>query len=437
MTFEEATVMDGARRIWNSTRGVYRDGTGAACGVIGISRDVTELRQLEEQLRQSQKIEAVGRLASGIAHDFNNLLAIIKSYADFLVQSLAPDDSRHDDVEEIRAAADRAAALTRQLLVFSRRQEVAPAPLDLNRVVSDMERMLRPLLIHGVELRLMLEPALWPARADAGQMEQVLLNLAVNARDAMPEGGVLAIDTGNMVLDEHAARARGELRPGDYVSLAVRDTGIGMDEAVRAHIFEPFFTTKPLGQGTGLGLPTVWAIVQAAGGHVDITSAPGRGTTVRVLLPRARDDEEEPEARPRAESAAILVVDDDPQMRDTLARLLGDEGYAVRALAEPAEAMRIAARLEEPLDLVLADDLMPTMTGGALARQLATLRPDARVLLVSSAPRPESAEHHSLPPNARLVPRTASPDELLAAVREALASPPPQGAAEGGAGAMG
>ena len=420
--FEETTVVGGERRTWQATKGVYRGASGEPLGVLGISRDITELRHLEEQLRQSQKLDAVGRLAGGIAHDFNNLLAIIKSYSDFLLGSLEPDDARRDDVGEIRAAVDRAAALTRQLLVFSRKQVLTPRPLDLGSVVSELERMLRRLVFEGIELRTDLAADLWLVLADASQIEQLLLNLAVNARDAMPDGGTLVISAGNATIGEAATRGRADLRAGDYVVLSVRDSGIGMDAETASHIFEPFFTTKPPGKGTGLGLSTVYAIVEGAGGAVDVTTAPGEGTTISLYFPRLADGATRPPAAARA--GTVLLVQHDPATRERMRETLSQGGYHVLVAADGVEAMRIARTESEPIDLLLADTLMPAMSGSALARYLTMLRPATRVLLVSAGPTDATMERRLTPPNAHFLQRNAGARLLLEEVRAALAAPP-------------
>ncbi|HEY0778234.1 MAG TPA: ATP-binding protein, partial [Gemmatirosa sp.] len=386
---------------------------------IEVSRDVTARRRAEaalaareEELRQAQKMEAVGRLAGGIAHDFNNLLAAISSYAELLLDAL-PDDPEaaapgtlaavvtdaREDVREIRRAAERGATLTRQLLAFGRGQLLQTREIDLNTVVGDLGRLLNRVLGAEVELRLDLaaEPA--PVLADPGQLEQVLLNLAVNARDAMLGGGVLFIGTRHVTVPTGAAAgATGDLAPGRYVAVDVRDTGVGMDAATLARIFEPFFTTKPAGQGTGLGLAMVYGIVAQTGGRVTVDSAPGRGTTFTVYLPAlaaAAIPEPEPEPVPaRAEAprapdgagTTVLVVDDESAVRGAAARVLARRGYTVLEARDGVEALGLAERYAGPVHLLLSDVRMPGMDGRELARRFRVARPEARVLLMTGYP---------------------------------------------------
>jgi signal transduction histidine kinase len=302
---------------------------------VALAVDVTERKGLEERLRQSQRLEAVGQLAGGIAHDFNNLLTVITSYAAILLQDLDPSDAKLMDVREIAKAADRAAALTQQLLAFGRRQLLQPRVLDVNDTVSEMKNMLRRLLTADIELVTVLDPQLRAVRADPGQLEQVLMNLVVNARDAMPEGGTLTVETATVKIDAtHAGPDATAIRPGAYVQLAVSDTGHGMDDAVQARMFEPFFTTKEPGKGTGLGLSTVYGIVKQSGGHVWCHSELGRGTTFKIYLPHADAPAERPDdgvARPavRRGVESILIVEDDDGVRSVARRILSTHGYAV------------------------------------------------------------------------------------------------------------
>ena len=366
-----------------------RRGGGEPIGVGAVVLETTAMKELEAQFRQAQKMEAVGQLAGGIAHDFNNVLTAISSFSQLLLADL-PDDSPHRaDVREIRSAADRAATLTRQLLAFSRKQLLQPVALDLNEVVEGLEEMLRRLLSEDVELLCRLAPDLDLANADRGQLEQIVMNLAVNARDAMPQGGRLTIETRNADVDEAYAGRAGELVPGRYVTLSVSDTGVGMDAATQARIFEPFFTTKPAGRGTGLGLSTVFGIVKQSGGHVTVYSEPGNGTTLRIYLPR---DERASAAFPhtlRAEATlphgteTILLVEDDPAVRVVASRILSRQGYRVLEAPTPAAAEGIVAMHQGVIDLVITDLVLPGMSGRELAELLHAVEPTLKVIYMS------------------------------------------------------
>ena len=296
--------------------------------LLGTVFDMTERRRLEEQLLQSQKMEAVGRLAGGIAHDFNNLLTAVSGYSELLLTQLPEGDPRRESAEEIRQAGSRAAALTRQLLAFSRRQVLEPRVLDLNAVISGMERMLRRVIGEDVELTTALEPELWRSKADPGQIEQAILNLVVNARDAMPRGGRLTVETANVELDEKFAGLYATVQPGPHVMLAVSDTGVGMDAELQARLFEPFFTTKERGKGTGLGLSTTYGIVKQSGGSIWVYSEPGHGTTFKIYLPRCEEPLEGPVAAaptkaPAPGTESVLLVEDEPEVRRLVEKLLG------------------------------------------------------------------------------------------------------------------
>src|SRR6266853_1811942 len=337
-----------------------------------IVDDVTEQRALEERLRQTQKMEAVGRLAGGIAHDFNNLLTAILGSVDFLRRALGPEHPEHAETEEIQKAAVRAADLTRQLLAFSRQQVLAPKVLELDALVTNLEKMLRRLIGEDVELRFAAKASRAAVRADPGQLEQVIVNLVVNARDAMPRGGRLTIETARVDLDAAYAWEHGTVEPGRYVMLAVTDTGVGIDRAAQARLFEPFFTTKEFGKGTGLGLATVYGIVRASGGGIDVESRPGAGTTFRIYLP-ASDDA--PALRGRAvlppesgRGETILVVEDEDPVRTLLRRILVDHGYRVLEARDGADGLRRSQEHGGEIHLLLTDVVMPEMTGPELAR---------------------------------------------------------------------
>ncbi|MGQ9627817.1 MAG: ATP-binding protein, partial [Anaerolineae bacterium] len=352
-----------------------------------IGRDITKQVRLEEQLRQSQKMEAIGRLAGGVAHDFNNLLTTILGYSDFLLYRLGPEDPLRGDIETIRKAGERAASLTRQLLAFSRRQMLQPRVLDLNLVVAEVEKMLRRLIGEDIELVSILEPSLKRVKADLGQIEQVIMNLAVNARDAMPEGGTLAIKTENVTVDEEYCKFVPEARPGEFVRLSIEDTGVGMDKEIRQHLFEPFFTTKE--GGTGLGLAVVYGIVKQHEGWINVYTEPGQGSTFKVYLPAfSLEPEGEPEKRVsleefRGRGEKILVVEDDEGVREFATRVLRENGYVVFEAATAEEALDVFEGEKEDFHLVFSDVVLPDKPGLQLIDELLTRKPELRVLLSS------------------------------------------------------
>jgi PAS domain S-box-containing protein len=399
-----------------------RDAGGRLIGAVLTFRDITERKRLEEQLQQSQKMEAIGRLAGGIAHDFNNLLTAINGYADILVAGMAPDEPRRSDVEEIRKAGDRAAALTRQLLAFSRRQVLQPVVIDPSDVVAGIAPMLRRLVGEQIELRTPAAPDLGRVRADPSQIEQVLLNLVVNARDAMPAGGTLTIETANTELDDEYARNHPPVAPGPYVLLAVSDTGTGMDAVTMAHLFEPFFTTKPAGEGTGLGLATVYGIVAQSGGHVTAYSEPGHGSTFKVFLPRVAETVEprsEAVAEPAASGAeTVLVVEDEDAVRSFVERVLGGLGYTVTTARSGAEALALAAHHRGPIDLLVTDVMLPGMNGRELSERLTALRPSLRTLFISGYTEDSIVHRGELGPDVAFLSKPFTPDALGRAVRE-------------------
>ena len=386
-------------------------GSVASVVTVGIERKRAEqaLRRSEEQLRQAQKMEAVGRLAGGIAHDFNNLLTVITSYGDLLLEDLAPDDSRRDDVDQIRKAAEGAAALTRQLLAFSRQQVLEPKVVDLRAILAGTEKLLRRLIGADVHLAMPLAPDLGAVKADPGQLEQIIINLAVNARDAMPGGGRLTIEAANMVV---------ETRPGRYVMLAVSDTGIGMDEQTKARVFEPFFTTKESGKGTGLGLATVYGIVKQAGGFITVDSEPGRGTTFKVYLPRV-DEPVAPAiarpapAEPRRGTETVLVAEDAPSVRLVTRQVLERYGYTVLEAPTGDIALRLAAKHHGPIHLLLTDVVMPGLSGRQLAGQLSLLRSEMKVLYVSGYA-------DTVEPGGAYLQKPFAPEALARRVRDVL-----------------
>ncbi len=365
---------------------------GKVTGVLGIARDITERKQLEEQLRQAQKMEAVGRLAGGVAHDFNNILTAINGYSELLSKGMDERNPHHRYVEEISKAGNRAASLTRQLLAFSRKQVLQPLVLDLNTAVADIEKMLRRLIGEHIELRTVRQDTLGFVKADPGQMEQVLLNLTINARDAMPDSGTLTIETANVTLDQGSARLDADIKPGDYVMLAISDTGVGMTDEIKRHLFEPFFTTKAKGKGTGLGLATCFGIVKQSGGHITVESQPGKGTTFRIYLPRVGETTPVAPASgpgaatalPRARNETVLLVEDEPSVRRLASLELRELGYNVMEAAGGDEALQLARqRGVQGVDLLLTDVVMPQMSGKELADKILATHPRTKVLFIS------------------------------------------------------
>jgi two-component system, cell cycle sensor histidine kinase and response regulator CckA len=393
-------------------------------------RDITEQRQLENQLWRSQKMEAVGRLAGGVAHDFNNLLTVITGYSDLVLASLSDSDPRRKNMEEILKAGDRAASLTRQLLAFSRRQVLAPQPLDLNGVVVNLDKMLRRLIGEDIEVLNVLNPDLWTVKADPGQVEQVLVNLAVNARDAMPEGGKLTIETANARIDSQTARHyKPPMPPGDYVMLAVSDNGCGMDKETQNLIFEPFFTTKEEGRGTGLGLSTVYGIVKQSGGFIWVWSERGCGASFKIYLPRIQNQKESrpcasPQNRPLAKgSETLLVVEDEYAVRELVRGVLESAGYTVLLALRGEEAIQIASDNRSPIDLLLTDVVMPQMGGRELAKAVEKIDPMIKVVYMSGYAEKAIVHQGILEPGAVLIQKPFTPDALIRKIREVLDKP--------------
>ncbi len=401
-----------------------RDSSGTVHGWLAAVYDITERKRLEEQFQQAQKMEAVGRLAGGVAHDFNNLLTAILGYAALAAESLGSDHPVAADLAEIRAAGESATRLARQLLAFSRRQVVELQPIDLNGVTASVERMLQRLIGEDVELVVEQDADLPPVRADPGQMEQVLMNLAVNARDAMPRGGRLTIGTAAVHVDDGLAHRVLGLRPGLHARLSVRDTGTGMDETVQAHLFEPFFTTKPQGKGTGLGLATVYGIVQQSRGQIDVRSVPGHGTTFDVYLP-ATDLRRRAAAAPAgvpaaARTGSVLLVEDDPAVRGLVRRMLADAGFeVVDGTAE--EALVVARQPGVRIDLLLTDVVMPGMSGGELAQRFAGIHPATPVLFMTGYTEDQLVRAGVAAGAVPLLQKPFTADTLLARVAEVLA----------------
>jgi len=393
--------------------------------VLAILRDVSERQRLEAQLLQSQKMESVGRLAGGVAHDFNNLLGVITGYGDLLLHEIGPGHPSHRRVVEIRKAADRAASLTRQLLAFSRKQVLQLRVLDLNAVVAGIEPMLRRLIGEHIELITALDNGVGRVKADLGQMEQVIANLAVNARDAMPRGGKLLIETGNVELDAVYAATRADARPGPHVMLAVSDTGHGMDAEVLGHMFEPFFTTKAPGLGTGLGLATVYGIVRQLGGQVMVYSEVERGTSFKIYLPRleAAADQLQVAAAagpPPGGTETVLLVEDEPALRVLVEEILTKGGYHVLQNERPEDALALAASHGGAIDLVLTDVIMPNMSGRQMADALRLERPRIRVLFMSGYTDDAISHHGILEPGTHFLEKPFTADGLLRKIREVL-----------------
>jgi two-component system cell cycle sensor histidine kinase/response regulator CckA len=413
-------------RFWNHlTVSPVSDDAGQITNFIGVQTDVTERRQLESQFRQGQKMEAVGRLAGGVAHDFNNALSVILSYSDLIGDDLKADEPVRVDIEEIRKAALRAAGLTRQLLAFSRQQVLDARVLNLHESVAGVEKMLHRLLGADIELTVLSTSDMCSIKADPGQVEQVLVNLAVNARDAMPRGGELTIDTENVELGNDYARAHPDVKPGSYVMLAVTDNGIGMDEETQARIFEPFFTTKEEGKGTGLGLATVFGIVKQSGGHIGVLSERSKGTTFKLYFPQVSGVAEvRPSEPPPTEfsrgSETILLVEDDDQVRALAQNILRRCGYVVLAASNGGEALLIFEKHGPSIQLLLTDVVLPRMSGWQLAERLASMRQGMKVLFMSGYTNDARLQHGALDPGVAYLQKPLTPASLTRRVREVL-----------------
>jgi two-component system, cell cycle sensor histidine kinase and response regulator CckA len=396
-----------------------------------LATDMTErmraeeaLRRTEEQLRHAQKMEAVGRLAGGVAHDFNNLLSVILSCAEFLLTDLQPVEPMREEAEHIRRAAERAADLTRQLLMFSRQQVLDPRVIDLNDVLIKMDRMLQRILGADIDLLLACSPSLGRVRADPGSIEQVVMNLVVNARDAMPTGGKLTMETANVMIDDENAREHFGTKPGPHVMLAVSDTGIGMDRTTQARIFEPFFTTKEKGKGTGLGLSTVFGIVQQSGGSIWVYSEPGRGSSFKVYLPRIDEAVEEVQAVQRPSllrgTETVLLVEDDEQVRAVARGILRRHGYRVLEARNGGEAMLLCESHAQDIHLLISDVVMPHMSGPELARRLAQARPAMKVICMSGFTDDSVVRHGIMDSDIAYLQKPITPETLTRKVREVL-----------------
>ena len=424
--FEETLPHPDGPHTYVSTRFPLYDATHALSGLCSISTDVTESKLLEEQLRQAQKMEAVGRLAGGVAHDFNNLLTAIIGYSQIVLGSLTTTDSLRKEVEEILKAGKRASSLTSQLLAFSRRQVLQPVVLDLNLIVGNTAKMLRRLIGEDIHLVTTLSPALGRVKIDPGQIEQVIMNLAVNARDAMPRGGRLTVETSNTTLDDAYSREHISIKPGPYVMIAVSDTGMGMDNETQSHIFEPFFTTKGQGVGTGLGLSMVYGIVKQSGGFITVTSEVEEGTTFKIYLPRVEEaadsalQRDDSEYLPRG-AETILLVEDEQAVRGLAARILRELGYTIIEASNGEEAMLISAqRATGDIHLLLTDVVMPQMSGRLLTDMIRTARPEIRILYSSGYTDNALVHHGALEPGTAFLQKPFSPSTLARKVREVL-----------------
>ncbi len=415
---------DGRRIEVSVSTAPLRDTSDTAVGVIFMYSEVTERRLLEEQLRQAQKMEAVGQLAGGVAHDFNNILAVIMSYGDLMLDELGEDAPMSADVHEVTAAAARAAGLTRQLLAFSRRQVLQPHVVQLNVLITNLEKMLRRLLRESIELTTTMELGLGYVYADAGQIEQVLVNLVVNARDAISFAGVISIATSNVQIDAEYGRLHAGAPAGAYVMVSVGDTGSGMTPEVQERIFEPFFTTKERDRGTGLGLSTVYGIIKQSGGYVWCDSALGKGTTFKVYLPRVESsDDPAPIAAPAPASRGsetILLVEDEAPVRLVASRILRQSGYTVIDAPDGATAVALCAAHTGPLDLVVTDMVMPGMTAHELAAQVRAMRPGTRVMFMSGYTEDVALRQHVLEPGAAFLDKPFTVQTLIRAVQGAL-----------------
>ncbi|HYM13074.1 MAG TPA: PAS domain S-box protein [Bryobacterales bacterium] len=426
--FEKRYIHKGGESVWVRTSvSRLRDAQGQPADVIVLTENITRRKRLEEELLQSQKMEAIGRLAGGVAHDFNNLLTVILGYTQMLLGELRRDDPLREHAAAVLTAAERASELTHQLLAFSRRQVLQPKVVNLNAALAETERMLQRVIGEDIELVTALAPQLGRVKVDPAQIQQVILNLAINARDAMPRGGRLTIETTNAEVGEAAGIA-----PGRYVRMTVRDTGGGMSAETQSHLFEPFFTTKEQGKGTGLGLSTVYGIVQQSGGHLEVDSRPGQGSTFDIYLPRVEEATEEERreepSRPARGTETILLVEDEPAVRKLTRELLSRQGYTVMEAAGGEEALRRCEESGEGIDLVLTDVILPEMSGWELAERVARLRLGIRVLYMSGYPQDTLGEQSVLRPGTAFIQKPFSGLALARTVREALEAPQERGA---------
>jgi two-component system cell cycle sensor histidine kinase/response regulator CckA len=423
-TFEEEHTVAGAMRTYVVTKSAYRDWNGKVIGLIGISSDVTELKRLEKQFREAQKMEAVGRLAGGVAHDFNNLLTVINSYSEMMLADMTREHPDREALTEIRKAGDRAANLTHQLLAFSRNQILQPRVVNLNKTLPDLIKLLRRLIGEDVELVFEADRGLCLTKVDPMQLDQAIVNLAVNARDSMSAGGRLTIKTRNVKVDDQNIRSRAAVRAGEYVEVCVSDTGHGMDEATQARVFEPFFTTKQPGKGTGLGLAMVYGFVKQSGGHIEMESKLGKGTTFRIYLPRSVEPgtataAEGSQLSPRG-TETVLLVEDEEAVRTLTKRVLESRGYKVMAARDGQEGLTMAKEFDGAIDMLVTDLVMPRMSGRDLADELVKSRPAIRVLFMSGYTDESMLPRAVVDSQGIFLQKPFSPTELAQKVREIL-----------------
>ncbi len=435
LNYEEPQTTPAGDTIWLLTSKIpLRDAAGAIRGILGTYEDITarkeaerERAELEAQYRQAQKMESIGRLAGGLAHDFNNMLNVIIGYADLALQTLPPQDALSADLEAIRRAGLRSAELVQQLLAFARKQTIAPQIMDLNAAIESLLKMLERLIGEDIDLLWRPAPALDPVLMDPSQLDQVLVNLVVNARDAIAGVGKITIETGLVEFDAEYCRVHVGYLPGRYVCLAVSDDGCGMDQAVQAQLFEPFFTTKPQGQGTGLGLATVYGIVKQNQGFLNVYSEPAKGSCFKIYLPlrtaSATGGAHRPPAVPARGSDTVLLVEDEPSLLAFSERLLNSLGYRVLAATGPQQALRLAADYAEPIDLLLTDVVMPEMNGRDLWQRLRETRPSVKCLYTSGYTANVISHHGVLDQDVHFLSKPFSPAELAARIREALGGP--------------
>ena len=406
-----------------------KDDAGNVRQVVVIVRDITKHKLLEEQLRHAQKMETVGRLAGGVAHDFNNLLTTINGHSELAHSRLDRDDPLQEQISEIRKAGERAASLVSQLLAFSRKQMRRPEPVDLKELINNMPNVLAPILGDAIRLKIHVPSDLGRVRADPGQIRQIITNLAANSRDAMPSGGDLTITTANVNRTEPFNRPAFQTKPGPYVAITVRDTGVGMDETTRAHLFEPFYTTKDSGRGAGLGLATVYAIVKQSGGHIDVESEPPKGAVVTVYLPRIMEAEDMPadpttHTDPLRGTETILLVEDEDAVRKLAGTILRGYGYHVIEADNGVEALRICRLHQEPIHLLLSDVVLPRVSGPSVAERMVDFKPDTRILFMSGYTEESGLLQTILKQEAAFIPKPFTPDALAAKVREVLDAQP-------------